>query len=157
MMATPSLKVRTTNSTSHCYLFQFLTFNNLGFGHICVSVDDLDAACKRFEEKGVSWKKRLTDGRMKNVAFVLDPDGEQNSSAVKSDGAFTNFWVGLQAIGLRSFRTKSTSQHLGIIRHCGDMSQSVMCSTQQGKKKRIVQTRCQSAQSNVLFVVGTYT
>ena len=23
----------------------------------------------------VSWKKRLTDGRMKNIAFVLDPDG----------------------------------------------------------------------------------
>ncbi|KAL9534567.1 hypothetical protein SMMN14_01571 [Sphaerulina musiva] len=46
-----------------------------GFGHICISVDDLDAACKRFEEKGVEWKKRLTDGRMKNVAFVLDPDG----------------------------------------------------------------------------------
>ena len=42
-----------------------------GFGHICVSVDDLDAACKRFEEKGVTWKKRLTDGRMKNVAFIL--------------------------------------------------------------------------------------
>jgi catechol 2,3-dioxygenase-like lactoylglutathione lyase family enzyme len=42
-----------------------------GFGHICVSVDNLDAACKRFEEKGVQWKKRLTDGRMKNVAFVL--------------------------------------------------------------------------------------
>ncbi|MCJ1420869.1 Lactoylglutathione lyase [Xylographa parallela] len=46
-----------------------------GFGHIAVSVDDLDKACARFEEKGVSWKKRLTDGRMKNVAFVLDPDG----------------------------------------------------------------------------------
>lgn len=46
-----------------------------GFGHICVTVDDLDAACERFEEKGVSWKKRLTDGRMRNVAFVLDPDG----------------------------------------------------------------------------------
>lgn len=46
-----------------------------GFGHICVSVDDLDKACARFEEKGVEWKKRLTDGRMKNVAFVLDPDG----------------------------------------------------------------------------------
>jgi lactoylglutathione lyase len=42
-----------------------------GFGHICVSVDSLDEACKRFEEKGVQWKKRLTDGRMKNVAFVL--------------------------------------------------------------------------------------
>ena len=46
-----------------------------GFGHICMSVDDIDAACKRFDEKGVSWKKRLTDGRMKNIAFVLDPDG----------------------------------------------------------------------------------
>jgi len=46
-----------------------------GFGHICVSVDDLDAACQRFEDKGVNWKKRLTDGRMRNVAFVLDPDG----------------------------------------------------------------------------------
>ncbi|KAL8834603.1 MAG: hypothetical protein Q9170_003679 [Blastenia crenularia] len=46
-----------------------------GFGHIAITVDDLDAACKRFEEKGVRWKKRLTDGRMKNVAFVLDPDG----------------------------------------------------------------------------------
>ncbi|KAI6715183.1 lactoylglutathione lyase [Diplocarpon mali] len=45
-----------------------------GFGHICVSVDDLDAACKRFEELGVNWKKRLTDGRMKTVAFILDPD-----------------------------------------------------------------------------------
>lgn len=46
-----------------------------GFGHIAVSVDDLSKACERFEAKGVSWKKRLTDGRMKNVAFVLDPDG----------------------------------------------------------------------------------
>jgi hypothetical protein len=40
-------------------------------GHTCVSVDDLDAACKRFEDMNVSWKKRLTDGRMKNVAFIL--------------------------------------------------------------------------------------
>ncbi|KAG6984108.1 Lactoylglutathione lyase [Fusarium oxysporum f. sp. conglutinans] len=46
-----------------------------GFGHICVSVDNIDAACKRFEDLNVSWKKRLTDGRMKNVAFLLDPDG----------------------------------------------------------------------------------
>ncbi|MCJ1312506.1 Lactoylglutathione lyase [Agyrium rufum] len=46
-----------------------------GFGHICISVDDLGAACERFEKEGVEWKKRLTDGRMKNIAFVLDPDG----------------------------------------------------------------------------------
>lgn len=72
-----------------------------GFGHICkscrfrcnrllcspklcmscancnsgVSVDHLESACERLEGMNVNWKKRLTDGRMKNVAFVLDPDG----------------------------------------------------------------------------------
>lgn len=46
-----------------------------GFGHVCVSVDDLDVACARFEGENVRWKKRLTEGKMKNVAFVLDPDG----------------------------------------------------------------------------------
>ncbi|KAG8423642.1 Lactoylglutathione lyase [Metarhizium acridum] len=46
-----------------------------GFGHICVSVDDLDAACQRFEDLKCDWRKRLTDGRMRNVAFLLDPDG----------------------------------------------------------------------------------
>jgi len=46
-----------------------------GFGHIAISVDDIDAACARFERLGVKWQKRLTDGRMKNIAFILDPDG----------------------------------------------------------------------------------
>lgn len=40
-----------------------------------VSVDNLEAACTRLEGLNVNWKKKLTDGRMKNVAFVLDPDG----------------------------------------------------------------------------------
>lgn len=39
-----------------------------------ITVDDLDAACQRFEDLNVKWKKRLTDGRMKSVAFILDPD-----------------------------------------------------------------------------------
>jgi lactoylglutathione lyase len=46
-----------------------------GFGHICVAVDELNEACSYLEGKKVNWKKRLTDGRMKTVAFVLDPDG----------------------------------------------------------------------------------
>lgn len=37
-------------------------------------MDDLDAACARFDSLGCTWKKRLTDGRMRNVAFLLDPD-----------------------------------------------------------------------------------
>jgi len=46
-----------------------------GFGHIAISVDDIASACDRFEKLGVSFKKRLTDGNMKNIAFILDPDG----------------------------------------------------------------------------------
>lgn len=47
-----------------------------GFGHLCISVDDLDLACERFDNlQDIKWKKRLTDGRMKNVAFLIDPDG----------------------------------------------------------------------------------
>ncbi|KAF5663845.1 Lactoylglutathione lyase [Fusarium circinatum] len=45
-----------------------------GFGHICVTVDNIDAACARLEGLNVVWKKKLTDGKMKNVAFLLDPD-----------------------------------------------------------------------------------
>ena len=45
-----------------------------GFGHICISVPDIRAACERFETLGVTFQKRLTDGRMKHIAFIKDPD-----------------------------------------------------------------------------------
>jgi lactoylglutathione lyase len=37
-------------------------------------VDNLEAACQRFETLDVEWKKRLKDGRMHNVAFLKTPD-----------------------------------------------------------------------------------
>ncbi|KAH0545232.1 hypothetical protein FGG08_000686 [Glutinoglossum americanum] len=46
-----------------------------GFGHICVSVDNIQAACKKVGEAGYGFQKRLEDGRMKFLAFALDPDG----------------------------------------------------------------------------------
>ena len=46
-----------------------------GFGHVAISVDNIQAACKRLEEKGYKFQKKLTDGRMRSIAFVLDPDG----------------------------------------------------------------------------------
>lgn len=46
-----------------------------GFGHLCVSVPDIRAACARFTDLGVAFQKRLEDGRMKEIAFIKDPDG----------------------------------------------------------------------------------
>ncbi len=46
-----------------------------GFGHLCVAVPDIHAACARFEELGVTFQKRLSDGSMKDIAFIKDPDG----------------------------------------------------------------------------------
>lgn len=46
-----------------------------GFGHTCISVDNIQAACQRIEDKGYRFQKKLTDGRMKEIAFALDPDG----------------------------------------------------------------------------------
>ena len=46
-----------------------------GFGHICVAVPDIEAACARFADMGVRFQKPLGAGGMKEIAFILDPDG----------------------------------------------------------------------------------
>jgi lactoylglutathione lyase len=46
-----------------------------GFGHIGISVPDVEAACRRFADLSVSFVKRPNDGKMKGLAFIRDPDG----------------------------------------------------------------------------------
>lgn len=46
-----------------------------GFGHIAFNVDDVDEACEKLEQNGVKFQKKPNEGRMKGLAFCLDPDG----------------------------------------------------------------------------------
>lgn len=46
-----------------------------GFGHICFSVDNIEYVESKLLDNGAKFQKKLSDGRQKNIAFVLDPDG----------------------------------------------------------------------------------
>jgi lactoylglutathione lyase len=46
-----------------------------GFGHIALTVPDVDEACARLDQLGVTFVKRPQDGSMKGLAFIQDPDG----------------------------------------------------------------------------------
>lgn len=57
--------------------FSYHTGNgeNGGYGHIAISVPDFDAAIAFFDRHQVPYKKRPEDGRMRDIAFLIDPDG----------------------------------------------------------------------------------
>lgn len=36
-------------------------------------MDDVEKACDRFEKLDVKFQKKPSDGKMRNIAFILDP------------------------------------------------------------------------------------
>ncbi|ORY44357.1 hypothetical protein BCR33DRAFT_716911 [Rhizoclosmatium globosum] len=76
LLESPSEKGQFTN--------YFLAFNvpdeiknqpGNGYAHICIVVDDIVEYSAYLDAAGVPFRKRLTEGVMRNIAFVLDPDG----------------------------------------------------------------------------------
>ena len=65
----------------------------------CISVDHIEKACERLESNNVPFQKRLSDGRMKYIAFALDPDG---------------YWV--EIIGQKQSDSASASTNLDTYR-----------------------------------------
>lgn len=45
-----------------------------GFGHICLTVFDIQKVQEELLAKNVSFKKRLEDGNQKDICFIYDPD-----------------------------------------------------------------------------------
>jgi lactoylglutathione lyase len=72
----PCIELTHNHGTESDADFSYFTAGEgAGFGHTGFIVDDLEAACKMLEAAGVPFKKRPSDGKMKNLAFVLDTDG----------------------------------------------------------------------------------
>lgn len=46
-----------------------------GFGHICITVDNIQECEQKLLADGVKFQKKLSDGRQSNIAFCLDPNG----------------------------------------------------------------------------------
>lgn len=58
-----------------------------GFGHLAFLTDDLDGACAWLETKGVPFKEKPAEGKMRGIAIVLDPD---------------NYWIQIIQRGLKT-------------------------------------------------------
>jgi lactoylglutathione lyase len=58
-----------------------------GYGHIGFLADDVYEASASLEAKGVAFRKRPDEGRMKGLAFALDPDGYWVEIVRRREGA----------------------------------------------------------------------
>jgi len=59
-----------------------------GFGHIAFNCDDVYRQCAELEAAGVKFQKKPDDGRMKGLAFALDPDGYWIEIVKRNAGIF---------------------------------------------------------------------
>lgn len=62
------------NAPANAKIYNGNTDPYRGFGHLCLSVSNIQEAQKHLLSQNVEFKKKLEDGRQKSIAFILDPD-----------------------------------------------------------------------------------
>lgn len=63
-----------------------------GFGHVAFNTDDVYKACDLLEANGVQFQKKPNDGRMKGLAFALDPDGYWIEIVARTPQLFSEYY-----------------------------------------------------------------
>lgn len=73
----PALELTHNHGTEDDPAFKYHNGNDppQGYGHIGMLCNDLEKACAELEAAGVTFRKKPQDGKMRGIAFVLDPDG----------------------------------------------------------------------------------
>lgn len=73
----PVLELTHNHGTENDSKFSYHNGNTepRGFGHIGFLVKDLETYCKELEQLNVPFRKKVKEGNMHNIAFILDPDG----------------------------------------------------------------------------------
>ncbi|KAL8450472.1 hypothetical protein Emed_002560 [Eimeria media] len=73
----PVLELLHNHGTENDPSFKYHNGNDepQGFGHIGMLCDDLEKVCEELEAAGATFRKKPQDGKMHDIAFVLDPDG----------------------------------------------------------------------------------
>lgn len=87
-------------------------------------MDHIEASCARLETNGVKFQKRLSDGRMKNIAFALDPDGYwvELIGQTGSDAAATATELATYRFNHTMIRVKDPEKSLNFYRSVLGMS-----------------------------------
>jgi len=63
-----------------------------GFGHIAFNCDDVYDGCAKLEANGVLFQKKPDEGRMKGLAFCLDPDGYWIELVRRDNLGWPEYW-----------------------------------------------------------------
>jgi len=72
-----------------------------GFGHIAFNTPDVYAACTKLDSEGVKFHKKPDEGRMKGLAFALDPDGYWLEIVKRGESAKFNAYFNLSQTMIR--------------------------------------------------------